>query len=120
MLLAIRFFTALDAVAKALVRHYSTPQVEWARFSGQLVRVMLVLGHWRYCASSSATPRPKRERGRPGRGGQGKGCLGSGREPPGASALGRHSKLGSRQEVAPHPRPTSASIPYPPGSGMNS
>ena len=44
MLLAIRFFTALDAVAKALVRHYSTPQVEWARFSGQLVRVMLILG----------------------------------------------------------------------------
>lgn len=49
MLLAVLLFTAMDAVAKELVGRYPTGLVVWARFAGQLVIVLLVLGR--------ATPR---------------------------------------------------------------
>ncbi len=44
MLLSILIFTAMDALAKDLVARYPTPQVIWARFGGQMVLVMLILG----------------------------------------------------------------------------
>lgn len=43
MVVAIVLFTAMDAVAKGLLTRYPTPQVIWARFSGQLILVLLVL-----------------------------------------------------------------------------
>ena len=44
MLLAILIFTSMDALAKGLVARYPAPQVIWARFTGQLVLVMIILG----------------------------------------------------------------------------
>ncbi|HCZ01638.1 MAG: hypothetical protein A3D16_11850 [Rhodobacterales bacterium RIFCSPHIGHO2_02_FULL_62_130] len=44
MLLAIFLFTAMDAQAKGLIAKYSTVQVVWARFAGQVVLVLLFLG----------------------------------------------------------------------------
>ena len=44
MLLGIVLFTAMDALAKGLVARYPTPQVIWARFAGQAVLVMIILG----------------------------------------------------------------------------
>lgn len=44
MLLAILIFTSMDALAKGMVADYPAPQVVWARFTGQLVLVMIVLG----------------------------------------------------------------------------
>lgn len=44
MVLGIIAFTAMDAVAKALVAHYPTAQIVWARFVGQLLFVTLLLG----------------------------------------------------------------------------
>ena len=44
MLLAIVLFTAMDAQAKGLIAKYSTVQVVWARFAGQVVLVLLFLG----------------------------------------------------------------------------
>jgi len=44
MLLAILIFTTMDALAKGLVARYPTPQVIWARFAGQLLIVMVLLG----------------------------------------------------------------------------
>ena len=43
MIGAIVLFTAMDAVAKGLLDRYPTPQVIWARFTGQLLLVMLIL-----------------------------------------------------------------------------
>lgn len=43
MIAAIVFFTAMDAVAKGLLDRYPTSQVIWARFTGQLVLVLLIL-----------------------------------------------------------------------------
>ena len=43
MIGAILLFTAMDAVAKGLLDRYPTPQVIWARFTGQLVLVLLIL-----------------------------------------------------------------------------
>jgi drug/metabolite transporter (DMT)-like permease len=43
MILAIFFFTAMDATAKGLIEHYPAPQVIWARFAGQLILVLLFL-----------------------------------------------------------------------------
>lgn len=43
MILAILFFTAMDATAKGLIARYPAPQVVWARFAGQLVIVLLIL-----------------------------------------------------------------------------
>ena len=43
MILAIVLFTAMDALAKGLLDRYPTPQVIWARFTGQLVLVLLIL-----------------------------------------------------------------------------
>ena len=43
MIGAIVLFTAMDAVAKGLLDRYPTPQVIWARFTGQLVLVLLIL-----------------------------------------------------------------------------
>ena len=44
MLLAILIFTSMDALAKSLVSRYPVPQVIWARFAGQLLLVVAVLG----------------------------------------------------------------------------
>lgn len=44
MLLAILIFTAMDALAKGLVASYPAAQVVWARFAGQLLLVMAILG----------------------------------------------------------------------------
>jgi drug/metabolite transporter (DMT)-like permease len=44
MILAIFLFTAMDATAKGLITRYPAPQVIWARFAGQLVLVLLILG----------------------------------------------------------------------------
>ena len=44
MLLGIVLFTTMDALAKGLIARYPTPQVIWARFAGQALLVMLVLG----------------------------------------------------------------------------
>lgn len=44
MLLAIVLFTAMDAQAKGLIGRYSALQVVWARFAGQAVLVLLILG----------------------------------------------------------------------------
>lgn len=44
MLLAIFLFTAMDAAAKGLIQRYSFGQVVWARFTGQVVVVALILG----------------------------------------------------------------------------
>lgn len=43
MIGAIVLFTAMDAVAKGLLDRYPTPQVIWARFTGQLLLVLLIL-----------------------------------------------------------------------------
>lgn len=43
MIVAIVLFTAMDAVAKGLLTRYPTPQVIWARFTGQLVLVLLMV-----------------------------------------------------------------------------
>ena len=43
MIGAIVLFTAMDAVAKGLPDRYPPPQVIWARFTGQLVLVCLIL-----------------------------------------------------------------------------
>lgn len=43
MLLAILLFTAMDAAAKGLIQRYPVPQVVWARFTGQVVIVVLIL-----------------------------------------------------------------------------
>jgi drug/metabolite transporter (DMT)-like permease len=43
MLLAIVFFTAMDAAAKDLIQRYAPPQVIWARFFGQSVLVLAFL-----------------------------------------------------------------------------
>lgn len=43
MILAILFFTLLDATAKGLVQRYPAPQVIWARFLGQTLIVLLIL-----------------------------------------------------------------------------
>lgn len=44
MILAIFLFTAMDAVAKGLIGRYPAPQVIWARFAGQALIVILLLG----------------------------------------------------------------------------
>ena len=44
MLLAILIFTSMDALAKDMVARYPAPQVVWARFAGQLLLVMAILG----------------------------------------------------------------------------
>jgi drug/metabolite transporter (DMT)-like permease len=44
MLLAILIFTSMDALAKGMVAAYPAPQVVWARFTGQLLLVMVILG----------------------------------------------------------------------------
>ncbi len=44
MILAIFFFTAMDATAKGLIARYPAPQVIWVRFAGQLALVLLLLG----------------------------------------------------------------------------
>lgn len=44
MMLAILIFTSMDALAKGLLAAYPAPQVIWARFTGQLVLVMVILG----------------------------------------------------------------------------
>lgn len=44
MILAILLFTAMDATAKGLIARYPAPQVIWARFAGQLVLVLIILG----------------------------------------------------------------------------
>ena len=49
MILAILFFTLLDATAKGLVQRYPAPQVIWARFLGQTLIVTAGRGlvqHW--------------------------------------------------------------------------
>ena len=43
MVTAILLFTMMDAVAKGLLSRYPTPQVIWARFTGQLIFVLLIL-----------------------------------------------------------------------------
>ncbi|MCF1709654.1 DMT family transporter [Tabrizicola sp. J26] len=43
MLLAVLFFTGMDATAKGLVREYPALQVIWARFLGQFLIVVLIL-----------------------------------------------------------------------------
>lgn len=45
MILAILFFTAMDATAKGLIERYPAPQVIWVRFAGQLALVLLILRH---------------------------------------------------------------------------
>ncbi len=45
MILAIVFFTAMDATAKGLIARYNAPQVIWVRFAGQLVLVLIILRH---------------------------------------------------------------------------
>jgi drug/metabolite transporter (DMT)-like permease len=44
MILAIFLFTCMDALAKGLVARYPAPQVIWARFAGQALIVLLLLG----------------------------------------------------------------------------
>lgn len=44
MLLAIALFTTMDAMAKGLIARYPAPQVIWARFFGQAVLMILILG----------------------------------------------------------------------------
>lgn len=44
MILAIFLFTCMDALAKGLVARYPAPQVVWARFAGQALIVLLLLG----------------------------------------------------------------------------
>lgn len=44
MILAIFLFTAMDAVAKGLIARYPAPQVIWARFAGQALIVLVLLG----------------------------------------------------------------------------
>lgn len=43
MLMAVFFFSAMDAVAKGLIQQYPPPQVVWARFFGQSVLVLIFL-----------------------------------------------------------------------------
>jgi drug/metabolite transporter (DMT)-like permease len=43
MILAVLFFTAMDATAKGLIQRYPAPQVIWVRFAGQLLIVLLIL-----------------------------------------------------------------------------
>lgn len=45
MILAILFFTAMDATAKGLIERYPAPQVIWVRFAGQLALVLVILRH---------------------------------------------------------------------------
>ena len=45
MILAIFFFTAMDATAKGLIDRYPAPQVIWVRFAGQLALVLVILRH---------------------------------------------------------------------------
>lgn len=56
MLLAILIFTSMDALAKGMVAGYPAPQVIWARFTGQLVIVMLILGPGLRQAARTAYP----------------------------------------------------------------
>jgi drug/metabolite transporter (DMT)-like permease len=44
MILAVLLFTTMDAAAKGLIARYPAPQVIWARFAGQLVIVLILLG----------------------------------------------------------------------------
>lgn len=44
MLLAIALFTTMDALAKGLISRYPAPQIIWARFFGQAVLMILILG----------------------------------------------------------------------------
>ncbi len=44
MILAILLFTGMDAAAKGLIQRYPAPQVIWARFIGQFLIVVLILG----------------------------------------------------------------------------
>ena len=44
MLLGVLLFTGMDALAKGLIQRYPAPQVVWARFAGQAVLVILLLG----------------------------------------------------------------------------
>lgn len=44
MILAILLFTSMDATAKGLIAIYPAPQVIWARFAGQALLVMAILG----------------------------------------------------------------------------
>jgi drug/metabolite transporter (DMT)-like permease len=43
MILAILFFSAMDATAKGLIQRYPAPQVIWVRFAGQLFIVLVIL-----------------------------------------------------------------------------
>ncbi|AWB48970.1 hypothetical protein HYN69_11085 [Gemmobacter aquarius] len=43
MLFAVLLFTMMDALAKGLVQRYPTEQVVWARFTGQLLLVIVIL-----------------------------------------------------------------------------
>jgi len=44
MILAIALFTTMDAAAKGLLQRYPAPQVIWARFAGQLLLVLILIG----------------------------------------------------------------------------
>ena len=56
MLLAIFLFTAMDAAAKGLIQRYDFAQVVWARFTGQVVIVALILGRATLSALRSRYP----------------------------------------------------------------
>lgn len=43
MVVAVLMFSLMDATAKGLVQHYNPAQVIWARFTGQLVLVLVLL-----------------------------------------------------------------------------
>ena len=45
MILAVLFFTAMDATAKGLIQRYPATQVIWTRFAGQLLIVLVILRH---------------------------------------------------------------------------
>ena len=53
---AIFAFTAMDAVAKALVAHYPTIEVIWARFVGHFLFVILYLGRRTFAALVTSFP----------------------------------------------------------------
>lgn len=56
MLLAIFLFTAMDAAAKGLIQRYAFGQVVWARFTGQVIIVSLILGRTTFAALRSRYP----------------------------------------------------------------
>lgn len=56
MLLAIFLFTTMDAAAKGLIQRYDFAQVVWARFTGQVVIVALILGRATVSALHSRYP----------------------------------------------------------------